>query len=511
MSGLLRILTKHPDVGRHIRPRVEEAVAAMERGQQPSLVDLAGACLGNSYQTVRALTADGSLPSLLDERSRDRLQGMVDDALDAYVAVLGLPAGRMMETAEPAKFADPGYGLFPHQVRAVRRLRFLLRRAGLALLHMPTGAGKTRTTMNLVCEILRETDHTVLWMASTRELCEQAVSEFQEAWSFLGNRRVPVHPMWGGREWEVRDIHDGFAVATPQTLHSRLNREGGDFAAELGQKVGLIVFDEAHQIVAPTYQTAVMQLSAAGTGGNTPIVGLSATPGRTFEGAEGDRRLAQFFEGNKVLLETGHEGARNPVRYLIENQYLADPDFRLLTPSGLAASGDVIDASLFDPEDDEDLQMNPVEYVRLVADAVHELVEEGHRRILVFAASVELSEDIAAALSATGLIAEGVHAHTDSAMRAAAIERYRAEGTTPRVLVNYAVLTAGFDAPRTSAAVIARPTKSLVMYSQMVGRAIRGKKQGGNEQATIVTVVDPEVPAFGSIAEAFMHWEDHWS
>lgn len=511
MSGLLRILTRHPDLGRHIRPRVAEAVAGMKRGQQPSSADLAGACLGNSYQTVRALTADGSLPRLLDERSRDRLEGMVDKGIDAYVAVLGLPQGRTLETAEPPEFAHPGYGLFPHQVRAVRRLRFLLRRAGLALLHMPTGAGKTRTTMNLVCEVLREGDSAVLWMASTRELCEQAVIEFEQAWSFLGNRTVPVHSMWGGREWEARDIHDGFAVATPQTLHSRLKRDGGEFAVELGQRVGLIVFDEAHQIVAPTYEAAVMQLSAAGRGGNTPIVGLSATPGRTFEGAEGDRRLATFFEGNKVLLDTGREGASNPVRYLIDNQYLADPDFRLLTPSGLAASGEVIDASLFDPEDDEDLRMDPVEYVRLVADAVHELVEEGHRRILVFAASVQLSEDIAASLSATGLIAEGVHAETDATMRAAAIERYRAEGSTPRVLVNYGVLTAGFDAPRTSAAVIARPTKSLVMYSQMVGRAIRGKKQGGNDHATVVTVVDPEVPAFGSIAEAFMHWEDHWS
>lgn len=78
------------------------------------------------------------------------------------------------------------------------------------------------------------------------------------------------------------------------------------------------------------------------------------------------------------------------------------------------------------------------------------------------------------------------------------------------VVVNYGVLTTGFDAPATSAAVIARPTRSLVLYSQMVGRATRGTRAGGNEKAEIVTVVDPHLPGFGSVADAFKNWEDVW-
>ena len=79
------------------------------------------------------------------------------------------------------------------------------------------------------------------------------------------------------------------------------------------------------------------------------------------------------------------------------------------------------------------------------------------------------------------------------------------------VIVNYGVLTTGFDAPATSAAVIARPTRSLVLYSQMVGRATRGTRAGGNDEAEIVTVVDPHLPGFGSIADAFKNWEDVWN
>ena len=58
---------------------------------------------------------------------------------------------------------------------------------------------------------------------------------------------------------------------------------------------------------------------------------------------------------------------------------------------------------------------------------------------------------------------------------------------------------------------IARPTKSLVLYSQMVGRAVRGPKAGGTETCEVVTVVDTTLPGFGDIGQAFLNWEDVWT
>jgi superfamily II DNA or RNA helicase len=78
------------------------------------------------------------------------------------------------------------------------------------------------------------------------------------------------------------------------------------------------------------------------------------------------------------------------------------------------------------------------------------------------------------------------------------------------ILCNFGILTTGFDAPETSCAVISRPTDSLVLYSQMVGRAIRGINSGGNLEADIVTVVDDNLKGFGEVADAFMNWEDVW-
>ena len=44
----------------------------------------------------------------------------------------------------------------------------------------------------------------------------------------------------------------------------------------------------------------------------------------------------------------------------------------------------------------------------------------------------------------------------------------------------------------------------------MVGRATRGIKAGGNKEAEIITVVDPHLPGFGNVTEAFTNWEDIW-
>jgi DNA repair protein RadD len=58
------------------------------------------------------------------------------------------------------------------------------------------------------------------------------------------------------------------------------------------------------------------------------------------------------------------------------------------------------------------------------------------------------------------------------------------------VLLNYGVLTTGFDAPKTDVCIIARPVRSIVLYSQMVGRILRGPKNKGNKTNTLYTIKD---------------------
>ena len=147
---------------------------------------------------------------------------------------------------------------------------------------------------------------------------------------------------------------------------------------------------------------------------------------------------------------------------------------------------------------------------RQVMEVVQQAVSR-HPRVMVFCPSVANAKICAERLQTHGVQTGLVTANSTEEERRDAIQAFRSGGQSPMALFNYGVLTAGFDAPRTRCVVVARPTTSLVLYSQMVGRALRGPKAGGNRRCDIFTVVDRSLPGFGSIAEAFTHWEDVWS
>jgi superfamily II DNA or RNA helicase len=267
--------------------------------------------------------------------------------------------------------------------------------------------------------------------------------------------------------------------------------------------------DEAHQSIAHTYRQ-LLDLFATKRRG-AALLGLTATPGRTWADIEQDAELAAFYRHRKVTLRP--EGYDSPVTFLIDQGYLARPDFvNLNIEAGLSLSeADLrsLSSSLEVPSDLLQRLAEDQQRSLRILDAIENLFNR-HRRIIVFATTVEHARLLAAVLRSRGHAAEAITAGTPWADRESAIQRYRMNTVAPMALCNYGVLTAGFDAPSTSAAVIARPTRSLVLYSQMVGRAIRGPKAGGNERAEIVTVVDLELPGFGEITEAFTNWEDVW-
>ena len=269
-----------------------------------------------------------------------------------------------------------------------------------------------------------------------------------------------------------------------------------------------MVFDEAHQSIAKTYRRITDDLTLDF---RCALLGLTATPGRTWADIDKDGELADFFSGNKVTLEVPGD---SPVEYLINNGFLARPTFRtLFSEPGLnITDGELARiAGLLDIPDETVAALSMSEqYTAAVLGAIEELLGAGHRRILVFAATVEHAQLLAAILAARDVWSSAVTGMTPRRVRERAIKTFKSDDELPMVLINFGVLTTGFDAPKASAAVIARPTQSLVLYSQMVGRAIRGPKAGGTETCEIVTVVDPDLPGFGDVAAAFLNWEDVW-
>ncbi len=108
--------------------------------------------------------------------------------------------------------------------------------------------------------------------------------------------------------------------------------------------------------------------------------------------------------------------------------------------------------------------------------------------VLVFATSVEHAQTIAALLSRRGVPSRAVSGTTETSTRRRIVEGFR-QGDV-KVLVNYGVFREGFDAPKTRAIIVARPVYSPNLYFQMIGRGLRGPKNGGTDRCLIVNVQD---------------------
>ncbi|MEM9871793.1 MAG: DEAD/DEAH box helicase [Pseudomonadota bacterium] len=402
------------------------------------------------------------------------------------------------------------YGLFPHQRIAARKVANALAHAPRkVILHMPTGAGKTRTAMHLVARHLREFGPTVVvWLAQNRELLEQASDEFDKAWQPLGDRDVQLIRFWGNRRAAVNDLHDGIMIAGLAKMASLDTRDVSTLLS-LADRASLTVIDEAHQAIAPTYANVLKALSTKRP--ENALLGLTATPGRSWSEIEEDKRLSNFFDGQKVLLEV--EDYDDPVSFLMEEGYLARPEFKQIeAPSDLhfekSEQALVEDEPEISDEILEKLGRDAARTEAVLGTIVH--ATSRHDRIIVFAPSVENARLLQAMLTIKNIEALFVSGETEPFERSRRIRRYKSNAKNKIVMLNFGVLTTGFDAPQTSCAIIARPTRSLVLYSQMVGRATRGTRAGGNETAEIITVTDPALPGFGSVTEAFSNWEDVW-
>ena len=223
----------------------------------------------------------------------------------------------------------------------------------------------------------------------------------------------------------------------------------------------LVIFDEAHQSIARTYQRIIEDLEDLKPKPRCWIIdvpwsllglgiglGLTATPGRTWADIDKDGDLADFYAHNKIGLEVPGE---NPIEYLIANGFLARPTFRtLLAEPGLQISEQElarISQALDIPDEVRDTLSMSQQYVTAVLEAIEGLVGKGHRRVLVFAATVRHARIMTAILAARRIRSAVVTGSTPERERGRAISAFTRDDEDPMVLVNFGVLTTGFDAP----------------------------------------------------------------
>lgn len=441
----------------------------------------------------------------------EEVKKLASNHLDQFMKAIGIydqwAAYKISTRNLPSiKEINSSYGMYPYQKEISLKVSKTIQTtpSSKRIIHLPTGAGKTRVAMNIVCDFFRRNlDTVVVWIGPSNELCNQAYEEFSKAWALLGSEDKRCYKFFDKPDLPLSGITDGIVIASIHQLYSA-KKNGNELHFQyLAENCGLIVFDEAHQIIAPTYLETVEELRRSLS--SSFLLGLTATPGRgSHEIGEEDVMLSSYFEDKKITMKA--PGYESPVQYLIDQGYLAQPTFSSLTyvlPEFKKHEVDSVDK--------EDEKIDLLSEVDGRNQAILQTVNEEYKKgsfIVVFACNVQHAIDISFALNYKGIPSTYVTSKTDSSeSQKEKVARYK-KGDV-RVIVNYGILATGFDAPKTNVAVIARPTKSLVLYSQMVGRAMRGAKSGGNRNCRIYTVKD-DVKEFTNVNYAFMNWNANY-
>ena len=195
---------------------------------------------------------------------------------------------------------------------------------------------------------------------------------------------------------------------------------------KLKRKTGLLVMDEAHQAVAPTYNHLLDMLAPLGGPTAALLQVLTATPGRSWLNLGEDEELANLFCRQKVTLAT--DGSTDPIIFLQQMGYLAKPDYIWLPyrptlqltheeQNDLASGLDITPKMLAKLGDD--VQRNI-----LVINSVMEHAEQG-KKMIVFACSVEQAHMLSEVLLARGVRAAAVSSNTSPNRRRRIIDGYK--------------------------------------------------------------------------------------
>lgn len=403
------------------------------------------------------------------------------------------------------------------------------------LVHMPTGTGKTKTTMHIISNYVNfslEKKGVVIWIAHTIELLQQAYDTFESVWKHLGDGQINVYKLWGNKT--IEDISkpiNGVVFCGLSKLMS-IEESKPNLFERLKKDCRLIVFDEAHKASANHTQKIIEELMKMPEGyENRALVGLTATPGRTTKDSYDNNLLSNMF-GNKLIyidsailnqINMGKLKALNTVaetniiKYFQERHILSQMRPHRLTYKTDFSEKDlkILSRSLRDmgyndkEYTDEQLKVlakNKERNLAILSELRRLDIEK--KPTIVFACSVEHAKMLSAMLTLEGIKNSLVLGEMDIMDRKNAIDLFKDKNSGVDIIINYEVLTTGFDSKNIKCVFITRPTKSIVLYSQMLGRGLRGPLMGGNEECDLIDI-DDNLQVFDN-ETAFSHFNDYW-
>lgn len=322
----------------------------------------------------------------------------------------------------------------PYQLADIESIRAWFRRATRCVLwYMPTGAGKSYASAYMILKAV--TSRKTCWfIVHRRELLRQTERQFKQLGIDYG-LIASGSPMHRCKLVQICSIG---------TLIRRIDSL---------KKPDLAIFDECHHLRANTWTEVFNKIQGAF------VVGLSASPCRNDGGG-----LAQYF-GSLV--------ATTQIRTLIAEGYLSP--FRTFAPPTVDTSGLHVRQGDYVISESVQLMDKP----SITGSAVEEYTRMCNgKRAIVFCCSIEHSKHVAEQFRAAGHAALHIDGKTDDTIRDMVIDDF--EAGKIKVLCNVDLCGEGLSINAIECVILLRPTQSLALYIQQVGRGLRafpGKKE----------------------------------
>lgn len=398
------------------------------------------------------------------------------------------------QTITPALGKNPRQ-LYEHQEEAIRKLDAMDKRGSFrTLLVLPTGGGKTLTAAYWLLRNAVDQNKKILWLAHRHLLLEQAAEAFaRNAYTdTMVNRTVFNYRIISGMHDKPVHIQktDRILIASKDSMIRSLDKLKNWLN---GEEIYLVI-DEAHHAVAKSYKK-IIQYVADHTK-SMKLLGLTATPFRTSEDEQG--ALKQVFTDDIVY--------KTDLDALIKKGILATPTFidcntniQFTEHLGVQALKSIENLDTLPENIANDIADNKERNRIIVEKYLHNYEKYG--QTIVFALNKNHAITLNALFNEKGkkygiksefIISEVQDMITgitiSNADNERKIEAYR--NGEIQVLINVNILTEGTDLPKTHTVFLTRPTVSTTLMTQMVGRALRGRKAGGTKEAYIVTFID---------------------
>ena len=326
--------------------------------------------------------------------------------------------------------------LYPYQSEHIDQVLDALKTNRSVMLQMPTGTGKTHVFCEIAKHFYKKGQGRILILAHRNELIQQILKRLKEF-----NLRAGVI-----KSGHITEEDKPIQVASVQTLHRR-NK------IIFLKQISLIIVDEAHHTPSSTYLAILETYQKE----HTKLLGVTATPIR-LDG----KGFKKIFD--KLICSY-------PFKWFVENKHLspvkhfASDIIKLENISLIKNREGYRD---YDEKQTEKYYLNKT----VMADIIESYKKFGeNKKSIVFAVTIKHAEEISKRFVEAGYQASVISSLTNANDRALKVEAFK--NGKIKILVNVDIFSEGFDCPDIEVVQIAKPTKSLVKYLQMVGRVTR--------------------------------------